>query len=61
MTMRACPRGEAKSLTEVGRANSFVASRAKLEEIVVKLEGPDFREATLSALESWLASAAVSE
>jgi hypothetical protein len=54
MAMRACPSGEAKSLTEVGRANSFAASRAKLEEIVVKLEGPDFREATHSALESWL-------
>jgi hypothetical protein len=54
MAMRACPSGEAKSLTDVGRADSFAASRAKLEEIVVKLEGPDFRDATHSALESWL-------
>ena len=54
MTMRACPSSEAKFPTEAVPANPFAASRARLEEIVIKLEGPDFRDATHSALESWL-------
>ncbi len=54
MSMKACPSGEAKSLIQTVSADSFAASRAQLEQIVVKLEGPDFQDATHSVLESWL-------
>jgi hypothetical protein len=54
MAMRACPSGEARFLTETVRADSSADSRAKLEAIVVRLEGPEFWDAAHGAFESWL-------
>jgi len=54
MAMRACPSGEAKFLTEAVAADPFADSRARFQEIVVKLQGPSLRDATHSVLESWL-------
>jgi hypothetical protein len=52
MTMRACLSSEAKFPTEPTLVDPFASSRARLEEMVVKLEGPDFRDATHSALQT---------
>lgn len=54
MTMRACPSGEAKFLTEAVGADPFADSRARFEELVVKLKGPDLLDATHSVIENWL-------
>ena len=54
VTMKACPKGEAKFLAKVKLVDPFEASRARFQEIVTKLEGPALRNVTHSGLEAWL-------